>query len=112
MIGCSARRLAKLCTALRTGRSTQGRTAEDDLELMRNLVQKYGDFPQSSTEGDAHTPSPETGSSGGKTIVSIPKAVLSHVFELTPRMGRFSQGRLDPLARICCSYWPHSRRVS
>ena len=89
MTACFAHRLAKLCTALRTGRSTQARTAEDDLELMRNLVQKYGNFPRPSTQGDVHTQSPETGRSGGKTIVSIPKIVLSHVFELTPRMGRF-----------------------
>ena len=81
-------RLAKLCTALRTGQSAHNRSAEDDLELMRGLVQKYGDFPHSSVREDARMKSGENSRNGGKTIVSVPRDVYSHIPELTCRSLR------------------------
>ncbi|KAJ9115675.1 putative NRPS-like protein biosynthetic cluster [Naganishia adeliensis] len=47
--------LADLCTALRTGQQHSKKTTEDDLQMMRFLVEKYSDFTSSSVNTNGHT---------------------------------------------------------
>lgn len=62
-------RLADLCTALRTGQQHQKQTAQDEIELMRALVEKYSDFTHNRMNGNGHIPA--NGGNEGKTVVSL-----------------------------------------
>ncbi|KAJ9125226.1 hypothetical protein QFC22_000181 [Naganishia vaughanmartiniae] len=65
----SITQLADLCVSLRTGQQHRQKTLEDDIKLMREMVNKYSDFELAESDQKVRRELPALHASTGRTVV-------------------------------------------